>query len=164
MKKFESLVLEANKKLKLADHMLYVTYPLIKDKKLLIYIMENIDKSIKKAIEAYIRYDQIYKRVKSDPDSFPAKLILLSKISAQRYGFGESLFEFIEEIDDLIKKIKESPMEFVKGNKFVICYNNYKTKILTKDYVRDSILKAKPFILKLNNILLNDELYGRSKR
>ena len=164
MEKFRDLVLEANKALKLADHLLYVTYPLIKDNKLLISILENIDKSIKKAIDAFIRYDLIYKRIRSDPVSFREKLILFSKISFRRYDFKEDDFEFIEKIDDILRKHKESPVEFVRGDKFVICYDNYKTKILTVEEVKKYIFKAKPFILKLNNILQNDELLRRIKK
>jgi hypothetical protein len=164
MEKFKNLVLEANKTLRLADHMLYVTYPLIKDNKLLVSILENIDKSIKKAIDAFIRYDLIYKRIRLNPESFRDKIILFSKISTRRYNFNEDDFDFIKKIDDIIKKHKESPVEFAKGDKFVICYNHYKTKILTFEDMKSYILKAKPFIVKLNNILQNDELLRRIKR
>ncbi len=164
MEKFKSLVLEANKNLKLADHMLHVTYPLVKDNKLLVHILENIDKSMKSSIDAFIRYDQVYKRVRSNPSSFVEKVELFSKICSRRYPFTQSDFEFIEEVDDLIKKHKESPMEFVKGDKFVICSDNYNTKILTLERVKHMISKAKPFIFRLNNILSNERILRESKR
>ena len=87
MEKFRSIVLEANKRLKLADHMLYVTYPLVKDHKLLIHILENIDKSLKCSIDAYLRYDRIYKRIKANPETFLEKINIFSKISSKRYFF-----------------------------------------------------------------------------
>jgi hypothetical protein len=164
MERFRDLVLEANKTLKLADHMVYVTYPLIKDNKLLIHIITNIDKSIKHSIDAFIRYDRIYKRIRANPKDFTEKLDIFSKISSKRYPFTQSDFEFIEEIDDLVKKHKESPMEFVRGNKFVICSENYNTKILTLEKVKYMISKAKPFIFKLNSILSNERILRKSKR
>ena len=164
MEKFRNLVLEANKTLRLADHMLYVTYPLMKDNKLLIHIVKNIDNSLKSSIDAFIRYDLVYKRIRADPQSFVEKLHIFSKISSQRYGFKQEDFEFIEEVRELIEKHKKSPIEFVRGNKLIITYSNFKTKILTVDSVKDIISKAKPFIVKLNNILKKDELLTRRKR
>ena len=105
MEKFRNLVLEANKALKLADHMLYVTYPLIKDNKLLVCILENIDKSIKKAIDAFIRYDLIYKRIRSDPVLFREKMILFSKLSFRRYDFKED--DLNCDVNLLISFVKE---------------------------------------------------------
>ena len=141
-----------------------IVYPLIKDNKLLIHILKNIDKSIKYAIDAFIRYDQIYKRIRANPQSFIEKVDIFSKISSKRYPFTESDFEFIEEVDDLVKKHKESPIEFVRGDKFVICYEDYKTKILTLEKVKHMISKAKPFIFKLNNILLDERILRESKK
>ncbi len=158
MEKLKSLAFEANKSLKLADHLLHVTYPLAKDIKLLVSILGSIDKSVKYAIDAFIRYDQIYKRVRSDPDIYKEKLRLFSKISSIRYGFLQSDFDFLEEIDDIIKKHKESPIEFSRKDKFVICYNDYKTKEITLDYVKACFTKAKSFIVKLNYILDKDRL------
>ena len=164
MEKFRSIVLEANKRLKLADHMLYVTYPLVKDHKLLIHILENIDKSLKCSIDAYLRYDRIYKRINANPETFLEKINIFSKISSKRYFFTQSDFEFIQEIDDLIRKHKESPIEFVRGNKFVICSEDYKTRVLTAENVKNMISKAKPFIFKLNNILSHERLLRESKK
>jgi hypothetical protein len=158
MEKLKSLAFEANKSLRLADHLLHVTYPLAKDNKLLISILNSLDKSVKFAIDAFIRYDQIYKRVRSDPDTYREKLRLFSKISSIRYGFLQSDFDFLEEIDDIIKKHNESPIEFSRKDKFIICYNDYKTKELTLDYVKSGFVKAKSFIVKLNYILEKDRL------
>ena len=153
MEKLKSLAFEANKSLRLADHLLHVTYPLTKDIKLLVSILSSINKSMKFSIDAFIRYDQIYKRVRSDPDTYKEKLRLFSKISSIRYGFLQSDFDFLEEIDDIIKKHKESPMEFPRKDKFVICYNDYKTKELTLEYVKNGFVKAKSFIVKFGQVL-----------
>jgi len=48
MEKFRNLVIEANKHFKVADHMTYVSYNLIKDLKILLNIVNNLDKSMRK--------------------------------------------------------------------------------------------------------------------
>jgi hypothetical protein len=158
MEKFKELVTDANKYLRNADHILYMTYPLVKDVKLLINVLSNIDKAIKASVLAFLYYDWIYKRVISVPEGFEDRLDLFRKISVKRYEFSLSDIDLIKEINEIMEKHKASPVEFVKNNKFVICYNHYKTKTIEFEDVKKYYLKAKPFILRLNNILRNDQL------
>jgi len=164
MKKFNNLVIDANKALKLADNMTYVTYPLLKDKKLLMPILENINKSITLSISAFIRYDLLYKRINSTPEKFNEKLNLFYNTSFVRYSFNEEDLSFIKSLNNLIKKHKESPIEIIRGEKFIICSEDYRTEIITLDLIKKMILKAKPFIFKLNRILSDERILKKSKK
>jgi len=163
MEKFKELVFISSKYLKNADHMLYMTYPLVKDVKLLITISNNIDKAVKLSIMAFLRYDWLYKRIVKIPDDFDARLDLFKKISVNRYGFKLSDIDFAKEIDEIMVKHRQSPVEFIKNDKFVISYNTYKLKSIGYEDVKGYVLKAKPFILRLNNILRNDPLIASGR-
>ena len=146
MEKFKELVTSANKHLRNADHILYMTYPLVKDIKLLINVLGNIDKAIKTSVLAFLYYDWVYKRIISIPEDFESRLDLFRKISTKRYEFTLSDIDLIKEISEIIEKHKKSPVEFVKNNKFVICYNHYKIKTIEYEDVKKYYLKAKPFM------------------
>ena len=161
---FRSLVLDANKSLKLADHMLYVTYPLMRDNKLLIHIVRNIDKSLEKSVDAFLRYELLYKQIRNHPSLFRDKLSLFKKISSRKYNFDDDEIDIISIVRELIKKHNTSPVEFVRGNKLIITDDKFNIETLTFNNVKVIISKAKPFILKLNNILGKDELLRKSKR
>jgi hypothetical protein len=163
MQGFKNLVLEANKHLRLADHMTYVTYPMLKDTKILISILDNLKKSLNKALDAYLYYERLYKRISFSPKDFTTKIDVFQRSAAIRYNLKQYP-QLIKEINFIIKKHKESPVEFSKGDKLVICNGNYKMKILQIKDVKDYLSKAKPFILKLSNILKEDEIDRRSKR
>lgn len=163
MQTFKNLILEANKHLRLADHMTYVTYPMIKDTKLLLSIIDNLDKALKKALDAYLYYERLYKRISFFPEDFNTKIDIFQRSSAIRYNLRQYP-PLIKEINFIIKKHKESPVEFIKGDKLVICNGDYRMKVLQVNDVKNYLSKAKPFISQLSNILKEDEIDRRSKR
>jgi hypothetical protein len=160
MQKFSNLVLEANKKLKLADHIAYVTYPLLKETKLLLTILENTNKSLILALNAYLHYDHLYKRISHIPESLGDKLDIFERSSAKRYNL-EGYKQLILEINEILKKHKDAPVAFVKKDKLVICSKNYKIKTLEIEDAKMYLSKAKPFILRLHNILKQEHANKR---
>ena len=163
MQAFKNLVLEANKHLRLADHMTYVTYPMLKDTKILISILDNLKKALNKALDAYLYYERLYKRISFFPEDFNTKIDIFQRSAAIRYDLRQYP-ELIKEINFIIKKHKEAPVEFAKGDKLIICNGDYQMKVLQITDVKNYLLKAKPFIFKLSNILKEDEIDRRSKR
>ncbi len=62
--KFQENLEEAVKHLKIADHMTYVTLPLVNEKRLLIKIFDEIYKSVIGCINAILNYEFLYKRIR----------------------------------------------------------------------------------------------------
>ncbi|MCD4760175.1 hypothetical protein K8R33_04790 [archaeon] len=163
MQTFKKLTIEANRHLRLADHMTYVTYPMLKETKLLLSILMNIDKALKKALDAYLHYERLYKRISFFPDDFQTKLDIFQRSAGIRHDLRQYP-QLIKEIDSILKKHKESPVEFVKGDKLIICSQDYRTRTLQISDVKTYLIKAKPFIFRLSNILKEDEFNRRRKR
>lgn len=151
MQNFEKLVLDASRHLRLADHLTFVTYPMLKDAKLLLSILDNLDKTFKAGLDAFLYYELLYKRISSFPQDLKSKLDLFQRTSAMRYGLNEYPI-IIREIDFLLKKHKESPVEFVKDGRLVICSDSYRLKVIQIEDLKKYLLKAKTFILRLSNI------------
>ncbi len=160
METFRNLVLQANKYFKLADHIAYITYPMLKDAKLLLTIIDNLNKSLQTALDAYLYYERLYKRVSNNPKDLRSKLEIFERSAGKRYNL-QDYQKLIKEVHEIIKKHKESPVEFIKKDKLVICTEDYRTKVLQIEDAKNYLAKAKPFILKLNNILKEDELTRR---
>ena len=100
MQEFRNLVLEAHRKLRLADHMAYITYPMLKETKLLLTILDNLDKSLKLSLNAYLYYERLYKRISIYPDDFKTKLDLFERGPAKRYNL-ENYSKLIIEIHNI---------------------------------------------------------------
>ncbi len=144
---------EAVNLLRAASHMLHVTYPLVKDPRIFIGIMENLDKSLKKGLDSFLLYERMYKKINPYPDDFNSKLEILRKIVGIRYDFDKNLPKFIFNIDQIVKNRKAAPVEFSRKGGFVICDDNYRIRILEQDELKGYISKAKVFILKVHNII-----------
>ena len=146
---------EANRRFVSADHMLFMTYPLLKDTKLLILVAENLHHASILALDALLKYEIMFKRVNSIPVSFNQKMDILKREVAGRYNIQRSNIVNIEELNKLIEARRNSPMEFCKRDKYVICSDDYKTNFLTLDKLKNYLNESKVFINRVNTIIEN---------
>lgn len=141
--------------LQTADHMLYMTYPLVKEKRLLLKILSEIYLVVLSIVNAILQYEYVYKRIqlyKSPLENFS----VFKNKCAPRYEISPEQVQKIKEIFDLAEKHKTSPFEFVRNNKVVIMTNALKTDTITVE-------KMKEFIILSKDILRKAETRIRSK-
>jgi len=63
MEKFLEYIQEAEKIIQTVDHMVYITFPLIKDKRLLLKILLETKIAISNCINSILQHEYIYKRI-----------------------------------------------------------------------------------------------------
>ena len=98
---------EAERIIKNADHMLYVTFPLIKDKRLILKILLETKTGITKCINSILQYDYLYKRITLRKDPRENFRIFENKC-AERYSITKEVIRNRESINILF---------FFKGSK-----------------------------------------------
>jgi hypothetical protein len=152
MEKFEENIILANKAFKTADHLTYVTFPLVKDIKLIITIIENLYLSAINCMDALLEYDRLYKRIGPYSDNFEARFEVFKNKSSIRYDVPRDCVNSIGELRNLISSHNKSPMEFVRKDQFVICSSNYQMKTINIDKIKDYLVKLKSMINLINNI------------
>jgi hypothetical protein len=162
MEEFQKLLIEANRIFSSADHLIYVTYPLVKDIKLLIKIIENLNIATFKYMDALLSYERFYKRIGPLPNNFDSRFEIFKRHMAKRYNLDRNHVMLLLELKELIDHHKRSKMEFIRKDKYVICGSNYRVmKTLNVEKVKDYINGIKPFVRKINHILSNDRLFRR---
>lgn len=149
----EEAINAAKKKFGLADHMLNVTFPLIRDTRLLAPIIENIFLSMANAMVAVLYIDRKYKRVPAFADTFEGKFNAFKQFCVHRHSIDKSYIADMHEIKSILIERKKSPVEFVKKDRLVICDSHYRIKSLSIADLRSYLSKAKLFIEEMNNIL-----------
>ncbi len=147
--KFQENLKEAIRALQIADHMTYVTFPLIKEQRLILKIFDEIYKSIIGCINAILNYEYLYKRIKLYRDNNDNMQTFIDKC-AKNYTLNNEQIKKIKEILDLNKKHKQSAMEFVKKDKVVILSDSLKTQVLTIQIIKQYLLLAKELLMKVN--------------
>ena len=155
MENVRKLLNEANSLFRTSDHIMYVTYPLVKDNKLIICVTENLSSSLIKAMEAVLHYDRLYKRIEIFPENFYSKLDIFKRKCAVRYNIDRKYIILIEDLKRIVDERRKSKMEFVRKDKYVICDSNYSTKIISINKLKEYLNISRNFIKQVNQIIGN---------
>jgi len=162
MEKFQELRETAKKKVQLADHILTQTYPLVKDTKLLLVVIENIFLALTNAVGSLLYYERLFKRIPPFQDNFSSKFNMFRARCVDRYKINNEYVLFIQSIKDIIVEHKKSPVEFVRKDRFVICSDNYSMKTISVEQIKENLAKAKLFINEIGNITAKEEAIFKS--
>jgi len=130
-----------------ADHMAYITYPLIKDKQLIFNALNGIYTSLLGVISAILQYEYFYKRISLSQDS-RTNMQTFSDKCAFRYGITEQELNMVYEIFKMAENHKKSPFEFVKKDKIVIMTDNFHAETMTLEKIKNYILVGKSVLKK----------------
>ena len=153
METLRRLLVEARDKLNTADHLTYVTYPQIKEVKMLYAIMEDLNKVSNNVVKAIIQYERMYKRIPLVPNDFRSQFEVFRSKCANRYGFDTRIVEMVEDLNRIVELKRRSPMEFVRNDKFVLCTETYKMKVINLQKVKDYLQMSKIFVGRTSRIL-----------
>ncbi len=145
---FDSLY-EAEGLLNSADHLVYVTFPVVKDAKLLLRVLENLNKCAVKAISTILKFEYLYKRVSLSSDSKKNLEVFFSKC-AGRYGLGADDKDKIKRIIYLGKKHKQAGVEFPRSGKMVILDDDLGREEIRADDVKIFIKVLKGLLENMN--------------
>ena len=157
MEKFQELREQAKKKLQLADHILTMTYPLVKDSRLLIAAVENLFLAFTNGMNSVLYYERLFKRIWPFPDNFTSKFDVFKDKCVKRYELDAEYLKIMRDIKDIIVAHKKSPMEFSRKENFVICSDNYRMRSISANELKVYVEKAKLFIKTVSTIVSKDE-------
>ncbi len=157
MERFQEGREKANKHIHIADHMLSVTYPLVKDNKLLLAVIENIFLAYTNTIGSLLYYERLFKRIPPFQDNFESKFTMFKETCVIKFKFDKSYVADIQDLKNIILAHKKSPIEFSRRERFVICSKNYKLETVSVNDLKKHIDKAKLFIQEITNITNKDE-------
>jgi len=137
-----------------ADHMFYMTYPLVRDNKLIITMAENICNGMNYAIDALLMHEREYKRISPYPDEFGIKLDIFRKIAA-RYDINKESVNMIIDLKMFLEERKNSKMEFIKNDKYMLFNQKQELKSLGIDKLKQNLNISKEFIKRIGDIIAN---------
>jgi hypothetical protein len=146
MEKYKTDLMEASRHLRIADHMTYVTFPLVNEHRLLLKIFDETYLAIINCVNCILNYESMYKRIRLYP-SFNENFNTFIRI-VRNYDLTDEQIKMIEEIVELNKKHKKSAMEFVKQNKIIIMSDNLGIQILDLIIIKRYLLLAKELMVK----------------
>ncbi len=135
---------ESIRHLQIADHMAYVTYPLVNDKRLLLKIFEETHKSIVNSVDSMIFWKFPVKSINDINENF---ILGFLEEFGRNYGLTNEKINRIFEIIEMNKRHKQSAIEFVRKDNVVIMNDSLKIHTLNINKVKEYLLLAKELII-----------------
>lgn len=151
MEKFQEHLEKADSSLKTADHLVYITFPLIKESRLLKKILEGIGDTAYNIYRAILEYEFLYKRIRLHDDE-RANMDNFKRCS-QRFNLSLEEGNSVMKIIELVDKHKESPFEFIRKNKLVMMSENLKTESINLEQLKKYLNELKPILVKTHKVL-----------
>jgi len=158
MERFLECQQEANQKLRLAEHMLTQTYPLLKDTRLLLAVITNVFSALEKSMSSLLYIERYYKRIPPFQDTFESRFNAFRHNLVDKYRINREYLLLIKDIDAIIIAHKESPVTFSRKDRFVICTGNYMMREINVAKLKDYIIRTKEFLEIINRVV---NQYGR---
>jgi len=152
MEKFFESLERAERSLRIADHMTYVTLPLVKEQRLLLKILEEVFNSVLNTVNSILQYEYFSKRINlysNAKDNFEVFRVKL----AGKYGISEQQVAKILELFLLAEKHRASPFEFVKHDKIVIMSGSMQIASFDIVKIKEYLLVAKDILSKTRDSL-----------
>jgi len=152
IKEPKGLLDKAEHSLRTVDHIIYITYPLIKENRLLKKAIEQLYDIANNIIESALRYENMYKRIQmpKQEDYFET---FRNKCSA-KFNINKDEIETLKEMFRIMEKHKESSFEFSRKEKLVIMSNNLRTESIGIEQLK-KYLNILKIILKKTQAKIN---------
>ncbi|NJL43818.1 MAG: hypothetical protein HC945_00625 [Nitrosarchaeum sp.] len=148
--------LEAAKRaLKVADHMLMVTYPLLKEMRLLLSITENLYKAMDAALQALVGKEREYRRIPYSGEGFEARLAVFRMHVMKKHGFMSEGADTLQWLHETLEERRRSPVEFERKGKFVMCSESYRMRTLSVDDLKKHMAVGKRFLAKVEAVMVS---------
>jgi len=153
MDKLREKIAEAKSTLKKADHLTYITYPQVKELKLLYLIAENLYKTLLNGMESVLYYERLYKRLPVIPGSFEYEVELFKDRCIDRYNIDRRFVLLIKDMKSIVDTKKKGPIEFARRDKFVLCTEDFNTRVLDLQKIKNYLADTKEFMEKVNKVV-----------
>ena len=163
MEKFQLLRQESFKNYHVADHILTVTYPLIKDTKLLLGVTDNMFLALNNAMSSVLHHERLFKLVPIFEDTFESKFNIFRYKCVPRYKINQEYIDLIQELQEIIYLHKKSPMEFRRKDRFIICTKNYQMRGITTNQLKIYLQKTKEFLKIAQDITSSKERFFKNQ-
>lgn len=138
---------EAEEIIKRIGHMVYVTYPIIQDKRLILKIILETKNALVKCINSILQYEHMYKHITLSKDPKENMKIFKLKCSP-RYSISIAQMNRIFEIFDIAEKHMKSPFEFKKHEKIIILSEDSIPNVITIENSKEFLNLAKEILEK----------------
>ncbi len=151
---YSELLAKAKKEIEIADHMIYVTYKMVSEVKILLAVSEHIVKATHAALESLLEFERHWKRLEPYHQNFALEIsIYRNKDIEKRYGFDPKFFRLMQKLLEIDKIDKTSIMRFKRGDRYILSTGDYQMSVLDIESLKRYKYLAQRFIESISTII-----------
>lgn len=156
MEKYQQCRSESEKLMKLSDHILTMTYPIVQDPKILKVVLNNVYGAMFSALGYLLNYERYYKRIPPFTENYGA-MVEIAKDVFSRYKISQGYIGFLNEVKETFELQKQSEVEFVRKEKVVFATKDYDLNSISVKELKEFIAKAKLFMQEVSRVVEENE-------
>jgi hypothetical protein len=147
------LLNKAEKSLRTADHLVYITYPLIKENRLLKSVLDQLYTITEAIIKAALYYEHACKRIQTPPSmtGLSGGEVETFKKCALAFMITSPEVQRIDELLELVSKHQASSTEFVRKDRLVFMLNGSRTESISLEQLKGYLNSLKVVLQKTKN-------------
>jgi len=135
---------------------MYINNTMASDGKLLIYIAKKLHLTVSNCLDALLNYEKHNRMIRILPSDFGSKIDIFENEVLPRMAIAPDVVDIIKELNSIANEHENSPVEFSRGDKFVICSDGYHTiKALDVEMLKHYIDAVRNFLYLVNGAIGN---------
>lgn len=146
MERFQASWQAAEQKLKVADHILTMTYPLVKDPKLLLNVAMNIVECMEFALSSVLEFERLFKRIPPYQEDLNEKIELFENYVVKKHSMPGKYRETLLGLKEFIASHKDATVEFIRKDKMVVADEDYRLMSISPVEIQKHLHVARDFL------------------
>ncbi|PIN91294.1 hypothetical protein COU57_01215 [Candidatus Pacearchaeota archaeon CG10_big_fil_rev_8_21_14_0_10_32_14] len=152
MEKYHENLYESKRKLRIADHLIYMTLPVVKEKRIYLSILNELNLSLKYLMDSLIEFEYKNKNIALYKDNLK-NLSTFFSLCQIKYAIPLSDIKTLKELLLISEEHKKSAVELFDKNSVFILSDNLKSSMLTIDKLKEFDLSLRRSIGKISPII-----------
>ena len=156
MENYHELINKAQKEIDSSDHLLFVTYNIVKDSKFVFSVTNQLIDAVKYALEALLEFERKSKLIEPYPKQFNFMVETFKKKVAERREFEEKTLTFLKKLVTMEQTIDTSSLHFRRGDTYVLADEDFGTQSIELQTIKSYFSSAQEFVTKVGDIIEQD--------
>ncbi len=156
MGNYHELINKAQKEINSSDHLLFVTYNIVKDSKFVFSVTNQLIDAVKYALEALLEFERKSKLIEPYPKQFNFMVETFKKKVSERREFDKRTLIFLTKLVVMEQTINTSSLHFRRGDAYVLADEEFGTQAIELQTIKSYFSSAQEFVTKVGDIIEQD--------
>ena len=164
MERFQEELSAGRQQLRTADHLVSITFPLVKDNKLLLAALESLSAAAISLMASLLHYEEAFKRIPHFKEDHDSMIYWFKSKCVPRYGLSNDYRAITAELKLLHDEHMASAIEFSRKDCLVICSDTYRFRKITPLQIKSYVAVVKRMLSDVEEVVSRYEgVFGRGQ-